>query len=700
MAAATSQKPFGLDQESIFPSSLVSLPLKTSTVTISASNNYTDDDDSVVKKKNRRRRKKFQVEDIAPQKPQDIIISKETEDGAPVVIQTTPGNQSAINSTLQAIKHKTQHTKEKKTHMIQRNVIRLPDCERLELMEYFTSAVSKTPQGNSYHRVKYATPTLQELKVKLKNDLIKESVTTKLHFDKYLLLLILYSWNKKQLWSEKNKSKDSQSFFQAKGVFRSINPPLESEAFSTTTDEDDMCAICCSSPTKSEPLEMFSPIACQHSYCVDCWISYIKEELKGPATLIKCMECDTKLSYTEIQYVSDREVVARKPLRPNTFSPGDILNELVGLKSSKPPVIDDSPRLIDIYWSKIVDLYRQIHTARVKSCPTPDCDGIICLMEYDSDEVNSPLQLREKWALPMVKCINNHRFCFCCNRAYHFPFPCQPVDKWKKVFKAEMIKIDCLGKEESVYLQKKAQLERQRELENRSIDYINLNAKKCPQCRSDIEKNGGCNHMICRCGHQFCWVCLGPHDGHIDLGCSRKATLIYKEPHVSLTTADLDKIKSSGKSIHLLKVDNIDQTVKSFHEKNLSLKELTLLREKISKEVGNYRINESAFLVECLNELDLSLQCSKWTEVLVWHLPENDRAPYTIFNQSLSNAIQQLMSLVSGNQTSQILISKDEIIRLKRVMTKMRDSIEEFYVDDVVSPTMRESLLKRANLYH
>lgn len=550
MAAATSQKPFSLDQESIFPSSLVSLPLKTSTVTIGTSNNYTDDDDSVVKKKNRRRRKKFQVEDIAPQKPQDIIISKETEDGAPVAIQTTPGNQSAINSTLQAIKHKTQHTKEKKTHMTQRNVMRLPDCERLELMEYCTSAVSKTPQGNSYHRVKYATPTLQELKVKLKNDLIRESVTTKLHFDKYLLLLILYSWNKKQLWSEKNKSKDSQSFFQAKGVFRSINPPLESEAFSTTTDED-----------------------------------------------------------------------------------------------------------------------------------------------------NSPLQLREKWALPMVKCINNHRFCFCCNRAYHFPFPCQLVDKWKKVFKAEMIKIDCLGKEESVYLQKKAQLERQRELENRSIDYINLNAKKCPQCRSNIEKNGGCNHMICgRCGHQFCWVCLGPHDGHIDLGCSRKATLIHKEPHVSLTTADLDKIKSSGKSIHLLKVDNIDQTVKLFHEKNLSLKELTLLREKISKEVGNYRIDESAFLVECLNELDLSLQCSKWTEVLVWHLPENDRAPYTIFNQSLPNAIQQLMSLVS--QTSQILISKDEIIRLKRVMTKMRDSIEEFYVDDVVTPTMRESLLKRANLYH
>jgi len=28
---------------------------------------------------------------------------------------------------------------------------------------------------------------------------------------------------------------------------------------------------------------------------------------------------------------------------------------------------------------------------------------------------------------------------------------------------------------------------------------------RCPQCRSVIEKNGGCNHMTCRCGAQFNW---------------------------------------------------------------------------------------------------------------------------------------------------------------------------------------------------
>jgi len=32
-----------------------------------------------------------------------------------------------------------------------------------------------------------------------------------------------------------------------------------------------------------------------------------------------------------------------------------------------------------------------------------------------------------------------------------------------------------------------------------------LGLQRCPRCRSAIEKNGGCNHMTCRCGHHFQW---------------------------------------------------------------------------------------------------------------------------------------------------------------------------------------------------
>ena len=39
----------------------------------------------------------------------------------------------------------------------------------------------------------------------------------------------------------------------------------------------------------------------------------------------------------------------------------------------------------------------------------------------------------------------------------------------------------------------------------------------CLQCHATIEKDGGCNHMICKnqaCKADFCWVCLGPWEPH------------------------------------------------------------------------------------------------------------------------------------------------------------------------------------------
>eukprot|EP00042_Codosiga_hollandica_P058537 m.884245 g.884245 ORF g.884245 m.884245 type:complete len:411 (-) comp59889_c0_seq3:95-1327(-) len=41
-----------------------------------------------------------------------------------------------------------------------------------------------------------------------------------------------------------------------------------------------------------------------------------------------------------------------------------------------------------------------------------------------------------------------------------------------------------------------------------------VHTKDCPECRAPMQKNGGCPHMTCRCGHQFCWDCMRPWFGH------------------------------------------------------------------------------------------------------------------------------------------------------------------------------------------
>lgn len=48
--------------------------------------------------------------------------------------------------------------------------------------------------------------------------------------------------------------------------------------------------------------------------------------------------------------------------------------------------------------------------------------------------------------------------------------------------------------------------------ENDSADaaaevYIRREGKKCPTCGNGIVKDGGCNHLVCRCGTHLCNIC-------------------------------------------------------------------------------------------------------------------------------------------------------------------------------------------------
>ncbi|KPM11073.1 hypothetical protein QR98_0096390 [Sarcoptes scabiei] len=53
--------------------------------------------------------------------------------------------------------------------------------------------------------------------------------------------------------------------------------------------------------------------------------------------------------------------------------------------------------------------------------------------------------------------------------------------------------------------------------DSETSNWIAANTKECPKCQVTIEKDGGCNHMICKnqsCKADFCWVCLGPWEPH------------------------------------------------------------------------------------------------------------------------------------------------------------------------------------------
>lgn len=57
------------------------------------------------------------------------------------------------------------------------------------------------------------------------------------------------------------------------------------------------------------------------------------------------------------------------------------------------------------------------------------------------------------------------------------------------------------------------------------------NVRRCPSCKSDIEKQGGCAHMKCfQCDEEFCWSCMRPWDSHDETLCLPLKFLRSKDP--------------------------------------------------------------------------------------------------------------------------------------------------------------------------
>jgi len=112
----------------------------------------------------------------------------------------------------------------------------------------------------------------------------------------------------------------------------------------------------------------------------------------------------------------------------------------------------------------------------IKWCPTPDCGNAIA-----ADLIVG---------ITDVRCVCGYRFCFSCHREAHSPAFCEHMKRWEEKCRDD----------------------------SETLNWVNANTKICPgKCDSAIEKNGGCNHMICRqCKYEWCWVCMRSWKGHND----------------------------------------------------------------------------------------------------------------------------------------------------------------------------------------
>lgn len=121
----------------------------------------------------------------------------------------------------------------------------------------------------------------------------------------------------------------------------------------------------------------------------------------------------------------------------------------------------------------------------VKWCPKPGCGNAI---------IGDPDNPRCQCTSPDCR----YEFCFLCSEPWHADATCEEYQQWK---------IDN-GLTDAKF-----------------SNWAKKNTKKCPRCKTMIEKIAGCNHMTCSsCKYEFCWLCGGKYSSnHFDvfnvLGC-------------------------------------------------------------------------------------------------------------------------------------------------------------------------------------
>ncbi|KAM3140729.1 hypothetical protein pb186bvf_007134 [Paramecium bursaria] len=102
-----------------------------------------------------------------------------------------------------------------------------------------------------------------------------------------------------------------------------------------------------------------------------------------------------------------------------------------------------------------------------------------------------------------IDCANCHTsICIICKQYAHQPLNCDLAKRWEI---------------------------KNNNQEEKSKSLIRLEYQTCFSCKEAVEKSSGCNHMKCRCGAHFCYICGQNWTGHENFyNCKEKSVQIAK----------------------------------------------------------------------------------------------------------------------------------------------------------------------------
>ena len=216
-----------------------------------------------------------------------------------------------------------------------------------------------------------------------------------------------------------------------------------------------VCGICMEN---FDPNDMFS-LGCDHLYCSDCWQNYLHTSYRGnfggnAALLIRC--------------------------------PAPMCDELV----TESHVHKIAPALIPRFKEHCLNAFVGANSAYMRWCPGPECNRIA--IKTDIYFAGQDTCLGD-----IVTCGGDGG----CQTMFRFD------DPESQIFSSTVAR-DGGESVQDIHAAVIEELAQTLQLRNGKTAKPKPNLiKRCPRCKTPIEKNGGCNHMTCRCGCHFCWLC-------------------------------------------------------------------------------------------------------------------------------------------------------------------------------------------------
>lgn len=200
-------------------------------------------------------------------------------------------------------------------------------------------------------------------------------------------------------------------------------------------------------------------LPCRHAICAECWASHVRA---------RCDEGDVVRGVVRCPAGFCGEAASPRDLAG--VVPADVLGRLERLAAQA--FVDTA-------------------AGAVRWCPRAACGAVVRLDFADQGKDFALDAARAGRALDASCPACGEAFCWACGGGAHEPASCVHARAWGALTRAAAE--DAAGF---------------------SHEWVAQHTKLCPQCRNPIEKNSGCNHMTCRCGHEFCWVCIKPWSLH------------------------------------------------------------------------------------------------------------------------------------------------------------------------------------------